>query len=136
MKTWLQTVDVHFKNSSKVYHTLELAPIPNGGKCSYINDDVVYNDSVKKIVWEWDGTITQTEKETGTVKIWYPRPTLADAIAYKHTDCIYGNQGSFFQFHRDGSVEAYCYDGSYYWSAATYDVQPVYESEENMGYWY
>ena len=136
MKTWLQTVDVHFKNSSKVYHTLELAPIPKGDKCSYINDDVVYNDSVKKIVWEWDGTITQTEKETGTVKIWYARPTLADAIAYKHTDCTYGNQGSFFQFHRDGSVEAYCYDGSYYWSAATYEVQHLYDSDENMGYWY
>jgi hypothetical protein len=130
MKTWLQTVDVHFKNSSKVYHTLELAPVPKGGKCSYINDDVVYNDSVIKIVWEWDGTITQTEKETGTVKIWYARPTLADAIAYKDGD------GGFFQFHRDGSVEAYCYDGSYYWSAATYEAQPLCEDEENMGYWY
>ena len=50
MKTWLQTVDVHFKNSSKVYHTLELAPVPKGGLCSYIKDDVVYSDSVKKIV--------------------------------------------------------------------------------------
>jgi len=130
MKTWLQTVDVHFKNSSKVYHTLELAPIPKGGKCSYINDDVVYNDSVKKIVWEWDGTITETEKETGTLKIWYPRPTLADAIAYVCGD------GGFFQFHRDGSVEAYCYDACYYWSAATYEAEPLCEDEENMGYWY
>jgi hypothetical protein len=136
MKTWLQTVDVHFKNSSTVYHTLELAPVPKGGLCSYIKDDVVYSDSVKKIVWEWDGTITETEKETGTVKIWYPRPTLADAIAYKDT---YGTHGSFFQFHRDGSVEAYCYDASYYWSAATYEAEPLranYGPDENMGYWY
>ena len=136
MKTWLQTVDVHFKNSSKVYHTLELAPLPKGGLCSYIKDDVVYSDSVKKIVWEWDGTITQTDNDSGTVKIWYPRPTLADAIAYKDTE---GNDGGFFQFHRDGSVEAYCYDASYYWSAATYEAEPLranYGPDENMGYWF
>ena len=69
----------------------------------------------------------------GTVKIWYPRPTMADAIAYKDT------QGGFFQFHRDGSVEAYCYDASYYWSAATYEAEPLranYGPDENMGYWY
>lgn len=118
MKTWLQTVDVTFKNSSLVFHTLELAPLMPLDAVYDDNGIVECHSHDRTIVWDEGGVITQTEYASGTVKVWYPRPTLEDAIRYQKTD------GGFFQFNHDGSVEAYCYDASYYWSPVVYEAQP------------
>lgn len=118
MKTLLQTVDVTFKNSSLVFHTLELAPLMPVAAEYDANSSVTYYNNQYKILWDADGTITQTALDSGTVKVWHPRPTLQDAINYQNTD------GGFFQFKKDGSVEAYCYEAAYYWSPVIYEADP------------
>jgi hypothetical protein len=130
MKTWVQTVDVTFKNSSLVFHTLELAPLMPVDAEYDDSSSVKYYNNDRSIVWGEDGTITQTEYECGTVKVWYPRPTLEDAINYKNTD------GGFFHFKSNGSVEAYCYDAPYYWSPIIYDAEPFkgFQQEFNEDY--
>ena len=128
MKTWLQTVDVVFKNSSLVFHTLELAPVmPVGAEYDDSNTATFYDNNCK-IVWDVDGTIMRTDLHSGTIKTWYARPTLKDAINYQNTD------GGFFQFKKDGSVEAYCYDATYYWSPVTYEAEPFVGFQEYVNY--
>lgn len=112
MASMLQTVDVQFPNSSLVFNTLELVPVnPNPYTCAIKTDHSV-------IAWHDDGTVTEKTAD-GTLKVWFAKPTLADAI---HSNPM--EKGSYFKFNSDGSVEAYWYSTCYYWSAPK-DAPPV-----------
>jgi hypothetical protein len=65
------------------------------------------------IHWNRDGTTKRVRKEDTT--IWWPKPTLADAVTNKR-------QGEFWKFNADGSVHVKDADGEWYWSA-DYEVE-------------
>ena len=110
MSSMLQTVDVQFPNSSLVFNTLELVPVnPKTYTCTIKTPSSV-------ISWHDDGTVTEKAAD-GTLKVWFAKPTLADAVNCK-------SKSSFFKFNKDSSVEAYWYSTSYYWSAPK-DAEPV-----------
>lgn len=60
------------------------------------------------IEWNRDGT-TKRVRENDTT-IWWPKPTLADAVKLKR-------KGEFWQFFSDGSVFVKDDDGIWFWSA-------------------
>ncbi len=121
MASMLQTVDVQFPNSSLVFNTLELVPVnPNPYTCT------IKTVGGSVISWHDDGTVTEKIAD-GTQKVWFAKPTLADAIDSKA-------KGSYFKFNSDGSVEAYWYSTCYYWSgpkdAPPVQGTPVYQCSE------
>jgi hypothetical protein len=60
------------------------------------------------IWWNRDGTTKRVRKNDTT--IWWPKPTLADAVKNKR-------QGEFWKFNADGSVHVKDADGEWFWSA-------------------
>ena len=61
--------------------------------------------------WYPDGVIVRTN-EYGVKTIWYPKPTLKDAVVGPREEGRY----RYFRFNGD-TVEAYFYGANYFWSA-------------------
>lgn len=117
MRTSLQTAHVRFSNSSLVFNTLELVPVKPENVFNEKDSVYISKDDGTVVGWHVDGSVTQEESD-GKYTVWYPPPTLNDAIEYP-------TNAGFFKFNKDGSVEAHWYESNYYWSAPTYEVEPV-----------
>jgi hypothetical protein len=58
-----------------------------------------------------------SEERSGITYIWHPPPTLAQAVLHKE-------EGGFFNFMKK-SIECRMEGINYYWSAPTYDADPI-----------
>jgi len=86
MQTQLQTVEIHLPNETT--YEVEFAPVaPAPGKIKVKNDSVT----------TWSKHHIQEVLSNGTIKIWRPKPTMADIVT-SH------NKGRFVQFFKDGSI--------------------------------
>lgn len=100
MTTQIQTVQVLFLYSSVEVATMEMLPV-----CPIRTDQGPVRIE-SEIVTTWiDGQVIQHLGD-GTVKTWYPKPTLADAIAYS---------GGYFEFHKNGAVTSRLQGKPWYW---------------------
>lgn len=112
MLTNKQTVDILLDCSNDAYQVMEYKPTPpfdlhdliqeTGIPAAIKRDEGIY-------YWYPDGEV-RVEMENGTIKTFYPKPTLADAVLYE-------GKSAFFEFHTDGSVSALAWNGHYKWSA-------------------
>ncbi len=132
MKSYTQTAVIntlpHFPLA-----TLHRRPVPP----PHLRANLAYNRPVG-IVRDKDGMIIHWWPD-GTIHmygmndrhlIFYPKPTLKDAIAHS----IPGdNKNCFFKFEADGSVYARWYDMNYFWSAE-FEVTTWEEGEEIVPY--
>lgn len=120
-KTQLQSCEIYFPNSTNKIVGYEQAPplpIPIGQKFCCL---------VKRIfgAWvTWTPEKTQVDYEDGRTIIYWPKPTMEDAI-------LCGPQKGYYRFHKDGSVE-HGIAGEYYrWGRTIeveYDDDGVYET--------
>jgi hypothetical protein len=111
----MTTVDIILPTSTFIFQSIEERPIAHP---ELWTDAVLHKEplgiktrSGDVVVWNLDGT-TDVITENGTYKKWWPKMTIADAIAStKWTN------SSCFQFNKDGSVMVRCYGRTYYWPA-------------------
>jgi len=77
-------------------------------------DDCPYHfhDNNKSITW-YPGNYIVMVLADGTIKTWYAKPTLNEAVVSRPT----ANNYSTYQFFKDGSVTAVYNGEPYYWSA-------------------
>ncbi len=78
----------------------------------------------------WKSGVVKRKTASGDWTTWYPKPTIKDAVAYAWNAYSYYEpnpqvQRSFFQFHRDGSVSAYCFNDPYFWSTEAVESEPI-----------
>ena len=110
MNTQIQTVQVLFPFSTVETQTMELLPV-----CPVRTDvcpvRIVSNETVT--TWHPCGTVEQILVD-GTVKTWWPKPTLRDAIYY-HQSLVDGVKKGYFEFHKNGAVTSRSYDSQWYW---------------------
>ena len=117
VKTRLQTVEITFKDSPLKFLSIEQYPPINED----LRDQMVRWDQPVRIIddegdaytWWPDGRCV-VDMTVGTKKVFWPLPTLKEAVNYGN-----GREneiGGFFQFHRDGSVTCAAWGANYYWS--------------------
>jgi len=132
MSTYLQTVSVDFPHSEMVFHSMESAPIcPSSYKPENNNHFIVMKTTDKSIITWWkNGSIVKV-LPNGTIKSWFPKPTLKTAIEM----CLFQKDSGFYiQLHPDSSVTCRFPDGNYYWSATIEGKPEV--GEQVFGYDY
>jgi hypothetical protein len=110
MTTQLQTVEVYRPDCGLVLYSLEYAPVLNLSCIDPKREAIQFLNAETDVRLEWfpEGFIHKTEAD-GTRKVFWVPPEIADAVHYSRQD------GATFKFKKDGSVEARCYGGNYYW---------------------
>lgn len=111
--THLQTVEILSPRTTLVHYSQELAPVaPEWVLDSDSHEAVQEPDRV--VVW-WKGGSCDVYLENGTIKRFWPKPTIADAVYSPE-------EGSYYRFHNDGSVEEIYKGMSYFWSPTTIEA--------------
>lgn len=106
----VQTVVVEFPFSTARFHTMELRPVlPPYMKRAAEHRVIHHSHFGKDTYWYPCGRVILRNFD-GTLKTWYPKPTLEFAIK-----CPSPYRCSF-QFHKGGIVTAVYYDEPFYWS--------------------
>ena len=105
-KTHLQTVEILSPRAELVHFTRELAPVAPEWVLQSEDHEAV-EEPGRLIVW-WKGGACDMYLEDGTIKRFWPKPTLADAV-HSSTD------GSYYRFHSDGTVEQIYKGNNYFW---------------------
>ena len=111
-----QTCEIHSNRTALTFYSLEEYPLPPKDLWKKVADDGVLalkqpNGAIK--IW-WSTGVVEEFKEDGTLRLWYPKPTLKEAV--------YQDPGSeFFQFFPDGSVEAFTHGKTYLWGKSKAD---------------
>jgi len=128
----VQTVVVEFPFSNARFHTMELRPILPAYMKRAAEQRVIHHSRFgKDTYWHPCGSVT-VKCLDGTLKTWYPKPTLESAIK---TATPYRCS---FQFHKRGIVTAMYDDEPFYWSGPVTASPPtgsftvVYADEEMM----
>jgi hypothetical protein len=104
--TYLQTVEILYPNTTLVHYGQEPRPVaPEWVLQSSEPEAIVTSGSAT--VW-WKNGLCEVYEPNGTVRRFWPKPTLADAVLL--TPCA----ASYYRFHPDGSVEE-IYKGMHYW---------------------
>lgn len=99
-RVWIKDMDIPFSSYEQI-PVNEMTDTPHmAGHGLHTPDEY--------IEWSRDGT-TKRVRENDTT-IWWPKPTLADAVKLKR-------KGEFWQFNKDGSVYVRDGDGVWFWSA-------------------
>ena len=132
MTTFLQTINIDFPNSDLLFHGLEPAPIcPPSYKPENNNNFIVMKTIDKSIITWWkNGSIIKVTPD-GTIKTWFPKLTLAEAIKMALSPY---NKELYIQFHADSTVTCKFPDGNYYWSASIKGTPEL--GEQLFGYDY
>ena len=108
-KSYIQTVEVLFPNSSNVFLTMKMAPPRIEFYSKEETMKALYNDDMDTY-WEPDGTITIHYHDSKVVEKYHPKPTLNDVITKTHTTAR-----TYFREHMNGSVEQKRKDQYYFW---------------------
>ena len=132
MTTYLQTINIDFPCSDMMFHGMELAPIcPPSYKAENNNNFIVMKTPDKSIITWWkNGSIVKVLAD-GTIKTWFPKPTLKSSI---EMSLFQKNSGFCIQHYSDSSVTCRFPDGNYYWSPAIQGSPEV--GEQVFGYDY
>jgi hypothetical protein len=116
MKTVLQTVEVHMPKTNLPLTGFELRPVlPAIYDIEYEHIVHIKKADGSVVSWFDDGTVS--EERNGITYIWHRPPTLAEAVLHKE-------EGGFFNFMKK-SIECRMEGINYYWSAPTYDADPI-----------
>ena len=115
MSSCYQTVDVYMPFSHNTFHSMGVRPILPETMLSIVNEYAVRNEKDRVVTTWYPNTQVIQEFPDETVKIWYGKPTLSDAVLRKPNS-------NFIQFHKGGIVTAVLkHKGvlplAYYWSA-------------------
>ena len=128
----VQTVVVEFPFSTARFHTMELRPVlPAYMKRASEQRVIHHSDDGKHTYWYPSGRVT-VKCLDGTLKTWYPKPTLEAAIKSE------GPYRGSFQFHKGGIVTAVYYYEPFYWSGPVEASPPagpftvMYDDDEMM----
>ena len=117
LKTYKQTAEIHYNFSNLVFTSIEERPVPpydlltaleKTGKPQGYYD---YTREGNFIMWFPDGKVN--EYCSNCVKIFYPKPTLEDAIKYKGK--------GFWKFNSDGTVILNAFDNNYIYFPDVYE---------------
>ena len=110
MNTQMQTVQILFPFSTVEIQAMEEVPV-----CPVRRDlclvRIVANETVT--TWSPCGTVEQILVD-GTVKTWWPKPSLRDAIFYRKSLGDDVKKG-YFEFHKNGAVTSRSYGSQWYW---------------------
>jgi hypothetical protein len=113
-KTYTQTVVVNFPTSPLTFYSMEPQPINNKLYAK------AFLDSFDGSKTDWFDIGIRKVYLDGTEKFWYYKPTLQKVINAP------GENGTYTQFCKDGSVIQKRGQNTYYWSGAAVDVpEPV-----------
>ena len=109
-----QTCEIHSNRTGLAFYSLEEYPLPPKALWAKAANTTAVAlkqaDGAVKIWWS-NGTAEEF-KEDGTMRIWYPKPSIKEAV-YQHPG------GEFFQFFPDGTVEAFTHGKAYLWGKST-----------------
>ena len=105
MATQMQTVQILFPFSSVEVQAMEEVPV-----CPVRTDSSPVRICAGAVVTVWNLCgVVQRFFGDGTVKTWWPKPTLADVI------CDADLKKAYFEFHKNGAVTSRSYDSQWYW---------------------
>jgi hypothetical protein len=109
--THIQTVEILSPYTTLTHYGQELAPVkPDWAVGS--GDHEAAQEEGRVVIW-WRGGPCDVHLEDGTIKRFWPKPTIADAIQSPPTE------GSYYRFHGNGTVEQ-AYNGMhYFWGPTT-----------------
>lgn len=118
MTTHLQTVDVYPADSSVMLQTLLPAPVFPSTLNRYSGyPDLFVSVTMDRYTLYPDGRI-ECLCANGDTQVWWPKPTLADAIAYS-------GKGTLFEFKSNGTVYARLGCLTYMWGPTNRKEQPL-----------
>jgi hypothetical protein len=116
MKTSLQTVEIIMPSATIELTGFELVPILPSSYDLVEEENVHIKKANGSIIsWSSDGTVSELRGDI--TYVWYPRPTMQDALSFPH-------DGSVIIFAKD-SVQCRWGGINYYWSNPVYDTEPV-----------
>lgn len=118
--TYLQTVEVNFPNTTVVHYTMEPAPVAPDWVLYSNTHEAVYSPN-QTTIW-WKGGPCDVYEPDGTVRRFWPKPTLKDAVAASKD---MSNHRSYYRFHSDGTVEQVFRGVPYFWGLPTLEATPT-----------
>lgn len=122
VKTTLQTVEIVYSWSTKIFTSIEPVPVPPEGVEKYVGveDEIwVKSSDGTETVWKKDRYVGQNLPD-GTIKTWWIKPTYKDA--YELGKKFWK---SSFQFHKDGQVSCTICQINYVWLTNTVEVERI-----------
>jgi hypothetical protein len=114
LKSIKQTVEIFDQSKNILYYSFELRPSFPHGNYEPKNQmvEIYWTKNRDKYMWFPNGNIRRI-RPNGESTMWYPKPTISDAINFKKE---YPNEKSFFEFFKDGSVFVKYFNQNYYFS--------------------
>lgn len=112
-KTHLQTVEILSPRTTLVHYSQELAPVAPEWVLQSEEHEAV-EEPGRVVVW-WKGGTCDVYLEDGTIKRFWPKPTLTHAV---HSS----TNGSYYRFHRDGTVEQVFEEMNFFWGPTTIEA--------------
>lgn len=125
MSTYNQTVELYFENSIELkFFSIEERPVAPAGLLEKVQETLVPHGYITPegeiLAWTPNGMIQVQTADKTCVKQFWSKPTLKDAVKYKH-----GN--SYWRFFQDGSVMSTAYGNNYYYGPSKMVERPVVE---------
>jgi hypothetical protein len=115
--TYLQTVEILYPNTTLVHYGQEPRPVAPEWAQDSSEHEAVQSDTCITVWWR-DG-LCEVYEPDGTVRRFWPKPTVADAVVSPPCD------SSYYRFHTNGAVEEIYRGMTYYWGPTTLEKAPA-----------
>lgn len=110
-----ETTVLYLPNAPFNVYSMEVCPTLPSDIAPVLQEDYAVRKNKGRnsyIIWYPGGSVVHIMPDK-TIKVWYPKPTLNDAVHSLNT-----NTRKMFQFNSDGSVMCFINGIPYYWPAS------------------